>query len=74
VSKPRDFQAFNAEKPVATVRFACRADWLLVVHEAARRGLTLSTYLRTVAIEGANSGRQQNHQQANRALATKRSA
>ena len=74
MSSTRDFKAFNARLPVAAVRFQSRDEWLLVVNEAQRRGISLSALLRTLAIEGAARGRVSSHQQAHRTLATKRTA
>jgi hypothetical protein len=66
----RDEKAHNARLPVAGVRFQSVDEWKLVVRAAERRGVTVSTYLRTVAIEAANE--QPNTRATYRALATAR--
>lgn len=66
----QDFREFNARKPVAHVRFRDVDEWALVVSAAARSGLKLNAYLRTVALEHALHGNQQSDRKAHRALAT----
>ena len=67
---PRDYAAYNARRPVAHVRFGNADEWALVVSAAARRGITVNRYLRTVALEDASHGNQQSDRQTHRALAT----
>lgn len=66
----QDFTAYNARKPVAHVRFVNVDEWALVVSAAARRGLTVNAYLRTVAIEAAHDGNQSSNSKTYRTLAS----
>jgi hypothetical protein len=69
---PRDYQAYNARRPVAHVRFSNPDEWALVVSAAARRGQTLNAYLRTIALEVSADGNQSSNTKADRALASTR--
>ena len=68
-----DHNEFNRRKPVLHVRFRDVDEWALVVDAAARRGLTLCGYLRTIALEDASHGSQSRNRETYRALATPRS-
>jgi hypothetical protein len=70
----RDENAHNARLPVITARLMSRDEWLLIVGEAQRRGVSVSTYLRTVALEGVRHDSEQINRAPHRTLATARRA
>jgi len=72
MSKPQDFRAVNAQKPVAHVRFKSVEEWQILAGEAERRGVSIASLLRTLALEGVNqNGNQQSDVAAFGALARK---
>jgi len=75
MSTPRDFQAFNARKPVAHLRFRDVETWQRAELAAAKAGLTMSAWLHSLVTKAVNDGTTSKRNGAtHNALATERAA